>query len=369
MSFSLCVGPNLRQSPFFDATVRAGVRAFSVYNHMLIPGHYGDPEGEYRRLMEGVAMWDVAAQRQVEISGRDAEALVQYLTPRSLKGLRVGQGRYVPLCNHAGHVINDPVLLKLAEQRYWLSIADSDIGLWAEGIARERQLDVEISEPDVSPLAIQGPMAEAVAVSLLGEWVKELGYFAFREYSLDGIPLVVARSGWSKQGGFELYLMDSSRGDELWQRVEEAGQPFDIGPGAPNDIERLESGLASYGADFRHTTHPANPFELGMQRLVQLDAGHDFVGREALEHISATTVSRRWTGLTIDAAPLEANSQPIPLMHSNKEVGYLSEMAFSPRLKRMIAVGMVLTSLPPDAELYIDYLGEARNVSVRSFKV
>jgi len=343
MSFTIGIGPNLRKSPYFDATVRDGVRSFSVYNHMLIPGNFGDPEGEYDRLIHGVAMWDVAAQRQVELSGPDAGRLAQYLTPRNLSKTRVGQGRYVPLCDHDGWVINDPVLLKLSEDRYWLSVADSDIHLWAAAIGRERGWDVAVSEPDVSPLAIQGPKAVDVAAALFGEKVREFKYFGFEQTELDGIPLVLARSGWSKQGGFELYLMDSSQGDALWEKVKAAGQPFGIGPGAPNDTERLESGLISYGADMRLQTHPANPFEMGFGKLVDLAGGHDFVGRDALIQIAEHGVGRQLVGLFIDGQH-ELPGHQVPLMRGGEEVGYVSEFAWSKRLGRTIGLALIQTS-------------------------
>ena len=212
MTFQIGIGPNNRKSAYFDATVAEGVACFSVYNHMFIPAHYGDPEGEYDALMNGVAMWDVAAQRQVELSGPDAARLIQDLTTRDMSKTRIGQGRYVPMCDHQGRLINDPVLLMLAQDRYWLSIADSDIALWASAIAAERGWDVTVVEPDVSPLAVQGPKAEAVITALFGDWVRDLRYFGFKQTQLGDIPLVLARSGWSKQGGFELYLQDSSRG-------------------------------------------------------------------------------------------------------------------------------------------------------------
>ena len=245
MSFEIGIGPNIRKSPYFAATVVDGVRSFSVYNHMYLPAHFGNPGLEYQRLTESVAMWDVGAQRQVEISGPDAAALVQYLCARDLADTGIGQGRYVPVCNHAGQLINDPVLLKLAEDRFWLSIADSDIELWASGIAAERGMTVTIFEPDVSPLAVQGPKAAELIAGIFGDWIYELKYFYFKQTNLQDIPLVLARSGWSKQGGFELYLQDASRGSELWDMVKHYGTAFDIGPGAPNVIERLESGLLS----------------------------------------------------------------------------------------------------------------------------
>lgn len=349
MSYQIHIGPNIRKSPYFDATVAEGVRSFSVYNHMFIPGNFGDPEAEYDRLLTGVAMWDVAAQRQVALEGPDAARLAQILTPRKLAGMKVGQGRYVPICDHEGWLINDPVLLKLAEDRFWLSIADSDLVLWAGAIARERGLDVRVSEPDVSPLAIQGPKAVEVAAALFGDWVRELRYFWFRECDLDGIPLVVARSGWSKQGGYELYLRDGRRGSELWDRVKAAGAPFGIGPGAPNDVERLESGLISYGADMRRQTHPVNPFEMGFGAMIDLDGGHEFIGRDALVAMKAAGLARRRVGVVIDGAPVQGNQHPLDLMQGDTVVGYVSEITHSRRLGRNIGVGLAATSVPDGA--------------------
>ena len=345
MPFQIHIGPNIRKSPYFDATVADGVTSFSVYNHMYIPGNFGDPEAEYDRLIHGVAMWDVAAQRQVQLLGPDAGRLAQYLTPRNLSGLRAGQGRYVPLCDHQGRLINDPVLLKLAEDRYWLSVADSDVLLWAAAAAHERGLNVEVSEPDVSPLAIQGPKAEEVTAALLGDWVRELRYFGFRETELQGIPLVAARSGWSKQGGFELYLRDGARGGELWAMVKAAGAPFGIGPGAPNDVERLESGLISYGADMRLQTRAANPFEMGFSKMINLDAPHDFIGRAALEQIAKIGPARRWTGFYLDGQEVTPNGHPVDVERGGEIVGYLSETAYSKRLGRNIGVGMLPADL------------------------
>ena len=282
MSVQLSLGARVRKSPFFEASVESGLTAASVYNHMYMPTSYGDPDAEYNRLINGVAVWDVAVERQVAVKGPDAIKLAKYLTPRNLDGLVIGQGKYVPICKHDGSIINDPVLLQIADNEVWFSIADSDLYLWVSAIAGSLGMDVEVFEPDVSPLAVQGPKATNVVSNLFGEWVKELKYFGFCEASLDGIPLIVSKSGWSKQGGYELYLRDGTRGYDLWKRVFEAGKDDDIGPGTPNYIERLESGLISFGAD---TDAKTNPFELGMDRFVDLDQKNDFVGKDALIHI------------------------------------------------------------------------------------
>ena len=224
MSVQLSLGARVRKSPFFEASVESGLTAASVYNHMYMPTSYGDPDAEYNRLINGVAVWDVAVERQVAVKGPDAIKLAKYLTPRNLDGLVIGQGKYVPICKHDGSIINDPVLLQIADNEVWFSIADSDLYLWVSAIAGALGMDVEVFEPDVSPLAVQGPKATRVVSNLLGEWIKELKYFEFCEANLDGIPLIVSKSGWSKQGGYELYLRDGTRGYDLWKRVFEAGK-------------------------------------------------------------------------------------------------------------------------------------------------
>lgn len=338
MIFDIAIGTRIRKSPFFEATVAAGCTRFSVYNHMYMPTSYGDPAGEYARLTEGVSLWDVAVERQVEIVGPDAARLVAILAPRDLSRCAVGQGKYVPLCDHEGRLINDPVLLKLAEDRFWLSIADSDVGLWAKAVAAERGLDVRIGEPDVSPLAVQGPMAEAVAASLFGDWVHDLKHFWFRETTLEGVPLVVARSGWSKQGGFELYLRDGARGTDLWNLVWEAGKPFAIGPGAPNQVERIENGLLSYGAD---TDAETNPFEVRLGRYVDLEGTDGAIGVAALRRIRAAGPRRRQIGLTISGAPLTRLDSWLPVLRDGRRVGHATSAVFSPRLNGNIALALV----------------------------
>jgi glycine cleavage system aminomethyltransferase T len=342
MVVQLSIGARVRKSPFFQASCRAGLAAASVYNHMYMPTSYGDPVAEYNRLISDVAMWDVAVERQVALKGPDALALARLLTPRNLDGLVIGQGKYVPICNHSGAIINDPVLLQVAEDEIWLSIADSDIQLWASAVAGTLKLDVDVYEPDVSPLAIQGPKAVDVVSDLFGDWVRELKHFGFRVTELDGIPLVVARSGWSKQGGYELYLRDFNRGDDLWARVAEVGKPYNIGPGAPNYIERIESGLISYGTD---TDSRTNPFELGMDKFIALEQPHDFIGKDALIAMKKAGINRRFMGFIIDGPTLaSANEDRLLVSFDGEDAGYVSACVYSLRVGENIGVGMVSTT-------------------------
>jgi len=347
--YAIAPSARLRPSPYFEATLAEGVRSFTTYNHMLMPTGYGDPEGEYWRLIDGVALWDVAVERQVELTGPDAGRLAQILVPRDLSRARVGQGLYVPLCDHDGVLINDPVLLKLAEDRFWLSIADSDVLLWARAIAAERNLDVEVGEPDVSPLAVQGPLAEAVVVALFGDWVRDLGRFRFAETDLRGIPVVVARSGWSGRGGFEIYLRDGRYGGDLWAMVREAGRPWGIGPGNPNWAERVESGLLSCGGD---TDARTNPFEVRLGRYVDLGVPDDTVGIAALRRIAAEGPRRHQLGIVLDLqAPVGPAFRWSEIRVEDRRIGDLTTCAWSWRMRRNIGFALVSTAARPGARV------------------
>lgn len=343
----LTISPSarLRPSPFFEMTVAAGMTSCTTYNHMLMPTGYGNPQEEYWRLINGVAMWDVACERQVQLMGRDAARLAQILCPRNLSTCVVGQGKYVALCNHAGTLINDPILLKRADDCYWLSIADSNILFWARVIAAERGLDVDICEPDVSPLAIQGPKAEDVVAAMFGDWVRSLKYFWFRDAEIEGIPVAVARSGWSKQSGFELYLMDGAKGAALWNLVAEAGRPRDIGPGYPNACERIESGLISWGGD---TDDATNPFEVRMGKYVDLDVADDVIGIGALRRIKAAGVRRQQLGVILEGdEPSAVPSTWFDIAANDRKIGSMTNCIWSWRLKRNIGFALVAAAAEP----------------------
>jgi glycine cleavage system aminomethyltransferase T len=343
--FSIFPSARLRPSPFFGATVAEGVKSFTTYNNMLMPTGYGHPEAEYWRLINGVSMWDVSVERQVQLKGRDAARLAQILAPRDLSKCVEGQGKYVALCNHAGTLINDPILLKRADDLFWLSIADSNILFWARAIAAERGLDVEIAEPDVSPLAVQGPMAEQVAAAIFGDWVTGLKHFWFRETEVEGIPVAVARSGWSRQGGFELYLMDGSKGGALWNIVREAGQPWDIGPGNPNTHERIESGLLSWGGD---TDDWTNPFEVRMERYVDLNVPDDTVGIQALRRIKTEGPVRQQLGLVLDGdMPSGSAFTWFDILRDGRKIGDMTNIIWSYRMKKNIGFALVSTAAQP----------------------
>ncbi len=332
-------GTQIRKSPYFDATVRWGAKGFSVYNHMYIPRDFGDPEQNFWNLVNDAILCDVAVERQVEITGPDAARFVQMLTPRDLSKMAVGQCKYILITNAAGGILNDPILLRLAENHFWISLADSDVLLWAQGVAVHSGMDVQIGEPDVSPLQLQGPKSGEIMRALFGDAIMDLKYYWLREVELDGIPLIVSRTGWSSELGYELYLRDSTQGDALWEMIMATGMEYGLKPGHTSSIRRIEGGMLSYHADADINT---NPFELGFDRLVNLDMDAEFIGKAALRRIKDNGVTRKQIGLILDCAPLKGpNTKFWAINHAGETVGKVTSAVYSPRLERNIALAMV----------------------------
>ncbi len=332
-------GTQIRKSPYFDATVRWGAQGFSVYNHMYIPRDFGDPAQNFWNLVNDAILCDVAVERQVEITGPDAAKFTQMLTCRDLSKMAVGQCKYILITNADGGILNDPILLRLAENHFWISLADSDILLWAQGVAVNSGLDVTIGEPDVSPLQLQGPKSGEIMRALFGDEIMDLRYYWLREVELDGIPLIVSRTGWSSELGYEIYLRDGSKGDLLWETIMAAGLAFGLKPGHTSSIRRIEGGMLSYHADADMST---NPYELGFDRLVNLDMEADFIGKAALRRIKDEGVSRKQIGLIIDGDPLTGPNTTFWEINSDGEaIGKVTSAVYSPRLEQNIALAMV----------------------------
>ena len=329
----------LRPSPFEQRARENGASLFSLYNKMVLPLCYESYEADYEHLCEHVQIWDVAAERQVEIVGPDALALVELITPRDVASTAIGQCKYAPLCDENGGIINDPIILRLAEDRFWLSIADSDVNLWVKGLAWGRGYDVRVFEPDVSPLAIQGPKADDLVADVVGEHTRSIRFFRFTDETIAGTPVKLARSGWSGQGGFEIYLQDSSKGNDLWDVFWEAGQKYHLRAGAPNIIERLESGLKSYGSDM---TIDSDPFEAGLEAFMDLDKDAEYMSREALARIAATGPARRLVNLMIDGDAIEAMRSVWHVRDAGgNDIGIVTSRAWSPRFRANIAFAIV----------------------------
>jgi aminomethyltransferase len=309
-----------------------------VYNHTFFPIRFDDLEKEYSALINDVTLWDVCVERQVEITGPDAAAFTNLLTPRDLDKCKVGQAKYVIITTDTGGIINDPVLLRLAQNHFWLALADSDVLLWARGVAAKAGMRVEITEPDVSPLQLQGPKSKDVAKALFGDRVLDLGYYYFFETSLDGIPVVVTRTGWSAEVGYEVYLRDGSKGDALWERIMEAGKPHGIRPTGPSDIRRVEGGILNWGADILLED---TPYHVGLERLVDLKKTSDYMGKEALARVREKGVDRKLVGVEIAGPPIAFNATKWPVSAGGQRVGRITSAIYSPRLEKNIGYAMV----------------------------
>jgi aminomethyltransferase len=335
-------GARLRRSPFFEATQRYGPRGFTVYNHTLFPINFDDLEAEYWHLLANVTLWDVAVERNVEISGPDGFRFAQLLTCRDLSTCQVGQGKYVLIMSPEGGIVNDPVMLRLDDNTFWFALADSDVYLYAMGLAAQAGLDVRISEPEAFPVQVQGPKSKDLMADLFREEVTSLRYYYFTRTDLDGIPVIVTRTGWTSEVGYEVYLLDGSRGSELWERLMDAGRPYDIWPTGPSDIRRIEGGIFNWGADMDYSN---NPFEMGLDRLVDLDIELPFMGKEALRRIKSEGVRRKIVGVEISGKRLEMNQSKWSVESGGKPVGKVTSAIYSPRLEKNIGYAWVPAEL------------------------
>ncbi len=336
---SYSFGTQVRKSPYSNAALRWGAKGFSVYNHMYIPRDFGDPVQNFWNLINDAILCDVAVERQVEIIGPDAAQFTQYLCCRDLSTCAVGQCKYVLITDQDGGIINDPILLKLGENHFWLSIADSDVILWAKGLAAGMGMDVTITEPDVSPLQLQGPKSRDILRAVFGDAPADLKYYRFMEYDWNGTTLIISRTGWSSELGYEIFLTDGSKGDELWELLMTVGGPMGLYPGHTSSIRRIEGGMLSYHAD---VTLENNPYEIGMDRLVDLDMDADFVSKAALTRIKAEGVTQRQIGVVITGDPLEgSNDEKWPIMIDGRRVGMITSAIHSPRLEQNIALGLI----------------------------
>lgn len=342
-SATLFFGPWYRRSPFFEATRRYGCSAYDIYNHMYLPAYYDEPNTEFWALVNDVTIWDVAVERIVEISGPDATKLTNMLTCRDLTKCAVNQCKYMLVLAPDGGIINDPVLLRIEENRWWMALADSDAGLYALGVAANSGLNVKVTHPEVYPIQLQGPKSKEVMKTLFGDSILDMKYYWCRRAELDGIPIVISRTGWTGIVGYEIYLMDPKRGDDLWEKFMEAGKPHNIRPIAPSEPRRIEAGIFNYGSDF---TLDNNPYEvMGLERLVE-EQEANYMGKAALQRIKQQGVKRRLVGIELESTEMRAElAEYWPVHKDGKEVGYVTDAIWSPRLKKNIGYVWVPTEL------------------------
>jgi dimethylsulfoniopropionate demethylase len=331
----------LRATPFTSRVSALGVTGYTVYNHMLLATVFESLQEDYKHLKEYVQIWDVSVERQVQLLGPDAHNLACMMSARDLTNAKVGRCYYAPICDQNGAIINDPIALRLAENKYWFSISDSDLLLWVQGIAIGLGLNVDICEPDVSPLAIQGPFADDLMADVFGEEIREVKFFHFKAFSFRGHMLNIARSGWSKQGGFEIYLDDTNLGEELWDAIWAKGKKYNIRAGCPNLIERVEAGLLSYGNDMNRED---TPLEIGLEKYVSLDSEVDFIGKAALQKQRKVGIKKRLMGIEIDGSKMPPLTMPKKVSIEGKNVGMITSAVFSPDYGGNIGFAMIKAS-------------------------
>lgn len=337
-NYSIAKSRRLRSTPYTSRIEKQGVTAYTVYNHMLLPAAFGSIEDSYHHLKKDVQVWDVAAERQVEISGKDSARLVQLMTCRDLSKSKIGRCYYCPIIDDSGNLVNDPVILKLAEDKWWISIADSDVIFFAKGLASGNKFEVKILEPKVDIIAIQGPKSFGLMEKVFGKPITDLKFFGFDYYDYKGKKHLIARSGWSKQGGYEVYVENTSSGQDLYDHLFEIGVEFNVKPGCPNLIERIESGLLSYGNDFDNQD---NPFECGFEKYVNLESEVVFLGKEKLKKIKSDGIKRKLMGVQIETNKISLTGS-VNIMNSDGNlIGDLRSACYSPHFKKVIGIAMI----------------------------
>ena len=340
-TFLIAKSRRLRGTPYTSRIEKQGVTAYSIYNHMLLPAAFGSVEDSYHHLKENVQIWDVAAERQVEITGKDSAKLVQLMTCRDLSKSKEGRCYYCPIIDDNAGLINDPVVLKFNENKWWISIADTDVILFAKGLAIGKNFDVNIIEPDIDIMAVQGPKSFKLMEKVFGEKIANLKFFGFDYFEFGGDKHLIARSGWSKQGGYEIYVEHNDSGLKLYDHLFEIGKEFNVQPGGPNLIERIESGLLSHGNDMDNGD---NPYECGFDKYVNLDSDIVFLGKEKLIKIKSEGIKKKLMGVKFDLDNISLTSSLDLIDKNNIIVGELRSACYSPNFKKVIGIAMMKKS-------------------------
>ena len=340
-NFSIAKSRRLRSTPYTSRIEEQGVTAYTIYNHMLLPAAFGSIENSYHHLKEHVQIWDVAAERQVEISGKDSAKLVQLMTCRDLSKSKDGRCYYCPIIDDNAGLINDPVVLRLNENKWWISIADTDVILFAKGLAIGNNFDVEIKEPKVDIFAVQGPKSFKLMEKVFGEKITKLKFFGFDYFDFGGAKHLIAQSGWSKQGGYEIYVENTEAGLKLYDHLFEIGKDFNVKPGCPNLIERIESGLLSHGNDMDNGD---NPYECGFDKYINIDSDINFLGKEKLKEIKLQGIKKKLMGVKLDIDNISISGSVDLTDQDGNIIGELRSACYSPHFKKVIGIAMMKKS-------------------------
>ena len=337
-NFLIIKSRRVRSTPFTSRIENQGVWGYSVYNHMLLPVSFGSVENEYLHLKEHVQICDVSVQREIEITGADSDKLVQFMTCRDLSNAKLGKCYYAPLIDSNGNLVNDPVIFKLDEKKWRLCIADSDVLFFAKGLASGKNFNVDIYEANVDTIAVQGPKSENLMQKAFGDEIKELKFFNYKYYNFKGVKHLISKTGYSKQGGYEIHIENTNSGLELYDYFFKIGKDFDLKPGAPNLIERIEGGLLSYGNDIDNRD---NPYECGFDKYVNVDSDVVFLGKDKLKEIKLKGVNKKLMGVLIESDKINLTKEERLYDEKNSNIGMLRSAAFSPKFKKIIGIAMI----------------------------
>ena len=335
---SISFQPRIRRGAFFEACWDHGCRNFSVYNRTYISSNFSKPLEEYWHVIEHVSLWPVMGERQIQITGIDAKKFVQYLSCRDISNCSINQCKYSLLLNDEAGIICDPIILRLEENKFWISTSDCDLELWIKGVKINSGFNVSIKDANVSLLQIQGPKSSALFSKMFGTDILNLKYYWLTQVKFEGINLVISRTGWSGELGYEIYLSDFEKGSYIFNRILEIGEEFSIAVGSVNQTRRIESGILSWGVDMSQNE---NPYQVGLGKLVELESKDDFIGKKAAIELSNKKQKKVLVGIKLHSNNKLNNEIHWNIIKGKKNVGKLTSVSFSPRLKSNIGIGIV----------------------------
>jgi aminomethyltransferase len=348
----MLISTRVRKSPYWHLSVEAGCWRCTVYNRMYHPRGYVKPEDggamvEYDALVNHVTMWNVAVERQIRVKGPDALKFTNYVITRDASRIEVMNGKYVILCNSKGGVLNDPILLRVAEDEFWFSLSDSDIMFFLQGVNHDKKFDVTIDEIDAAPVQIQGPKSVDLMADLVGEAVRDIPYYGLMEAKVGGRDCIISQTGFTGEKGYEIYLKDATLyADDMWNAVLETGKKHSLRVIAPAHHRRIAAGILSWGQDLDSETYP---FQCNLGYQVPRKKTDDYIGKEALEAMRAKMeagdkpYSNQLVGFVLGGKPIEEYAPDFWLVSEDGStpVGYLTSPWYSPELETNIAMGYV----------------------------
>ena len=364
MEYKLTLSQRIKSTPFTTRNELNGVKAYTVYNKTLLPTIFESLIDDYYHLLEYVQLWDVSCQKIIQIKGIDAKHLLSIISCRDLSNAQPGVCYYSPMTNSKGGLLNDTLVMCIDENYFWISISDSDLFLWITGVLVNLKLKVFVEEKDICTLAIQGPNANALLREITGDEIDQLRFFNFKSFQIKNKNYYISRTGFSKQGGYEIYIENHNNGKKIWDLIVQEGFKFNLKIGTVNLIERVESGLLSYGNDM---TINNTPFDCSLGKYCSLESNYDFIGKKSLLNQKTKGPHKDIYKILFDA-PIGLEDEEVECFKEEKKIGKLTSLIFSPKFNKYM--GFLITRVENvlnKEDIYVKIRRNFFKVSIENF--